>query len=80
MPQPKFEQDRHTPDRVFDDDLCRAMAIVRIARFPNPGTLFAHKRLTLFVHYHRKRAPRSFPGTLLTFTTCSWGGTTRTPL
>jgi hypothetical protein len=80
MPQPKFEQDRHTPDRVFDDDLCRAMAIVRIARFPSPGTLFAHKRLTLFVHYHRKRAPRSFPGTLLTFTTCSWGGTTRTPL
>ncbi len=28
-------------------------AHVRIARFPNPDTLFAHTRLTLFVHNHR---------------------------
>ena len=27
--------------------------VVRIARFPNPGTLFAHTRLTLFAHNHR---------------------------
>jgi hypothetical protein len=31
---------------------------VRIARFPNPGTLFAHTELTLFVHNHRRAANR----------------------
>jgi hypothetical protein len=43
MAQPEFEHDRHTPDRVYDDDLCRAMAIKSAAEIV-PGTRWRSAR------------------------------------
>ena len=46
MAQPEFEHDRHTPDRVYDDDLCRAMAIKSGAEIV-PGDTLAFEALAL---------------------------------
>lgn len=46
MEQPKFEHDRHTPDRVYDDSLCRAMAIKESAEIV-PGNTVAFANLAL---------------------------------
>ena len=46
MAQPEFEHDRHTPDRVYDDDLCRAMAIKSAAEIV-PGDTLAFSALAL---------------------------------
>lgn len=46
MAQPEFEHDRHTPDRVYDDDLCRAMAIKSGAEIV-PGDTLAFDALAL---------------------------------
>ena len=46
MARPEFEHDRHTPDRVYDDDLCRAMAIKSAAEIV-PGDTLAFDSLAL---------------------------------
>jgi YHS domain-containing protein len=46
MAPPVFEHDRHTPDRVYDDDLCRAMAINKSAEIV-PGASVAFEGFAL---------------------------------